>query len=57
MGTKHLELEVGVDGDGHELRVAWLSQDGVVSSVEPNHFEGECLHQNLEELLQGLESS
>ena len=35
--------EVGVVGDGHELRVAWSSQDGVIGSVEPNHFEGEGL--------------
>ena len=43
IGAWHLQLEVGVVGDGHELRVAWSSQDGVVGSVEPNHFDGEGL--------------
>ena len=28
--TRHLELEVGAVGDGHELGVAWSSQDYVV---------------------------
>ena len=35
--------EVGVVGDGHELRVAWMSQDGMVGSMEPDHLEGEGL--------------
>ena len=43
MGALHLQLEVCVVGDGHELRVAWSSQDGVESSGEPNHLEGEGL--------------
>ena len=31
MGARHLELMVRVVGDGHELRVAWSSQDGMES--------------------------
>ena len=43
MGARHLQLEVCVVGDGHELRVAWSSQDGVEGSGEPNHLKGEGL--------------
>ena len=39
--ARHLQLEVGVVGDGHELRVAWTSQDGMEGSGEPNHLEGQ----------------
>ena len=28
--SRHLQLEVGVVGDSHELGVAWSPQDGVV---------------------------
>ena len=42
-GGRHLQLEVCIVGDGHELRVAWTSQDGVVGSVEPDHLEGKGL--------------
>ena len=42
--TQHLQLQIGVVGDGHELHVAWTSQDGVVGSVEPDHLEGKGLH-------------
>jgi hypothetical protein len=41
VGVWHLELEVGVVGDGHELGVAWPSQHRVVGPSEPNHLEGE----------------
>ena len=41
--TRHLEVEVGVVGDGHQLGVAWLSQDGVVGPGEPNHVKSEDL--------------
>ena len=37
--TSDLQFQIGVVGDGHELRVAWMSQDGVVGSVEPYHLE------------------
>jgi hypothetical protein len=41
VGAWHLELEVGVVGDGHELGVARPSQHHVVGPSEPNHLEGE----------------
>jgi hypothetical protein len=41
VGARHLELEVGVVGDGHELGVAWPPQYCVVGSSEPDHFERE----------------
>ena len=41
--TQHLQFQIGVVGDSHELRVAWTSQDGVVGSVEPDHLEGKGL--------------
>jgi hypothetical protein len=43
VGARHLELEVGVVGDGHELRVAWPPQYRVVGSSEPDHLEREGL--------------
>ena len=42
--TWHLQLQIGVVGDSHKLRVAWTSQDGVVGPVEPDHLEGKGLH-------------
>jgi hypothetical protein len=41
IGARHLELEVGVVGDGHELGVAWSPQHCVVGSSEPDHLERE----------------
>jgi hypothetical protein len=41
VGARHLELEVGVVGDGHELGVAWSRQHRVVGSSEPDHFKRE----------------
>jgi hypothetical protein len=41
VGARHLELEVGVVGDGHELSVAWSPQHCVVGSSEPDHLERE----------------
>jgi hypothetical protein len=43
VGARHLELEVGVVGDGHELGVTWSPQHCMVSSSEPDHFEREGL--------------
>jgi hypothetical protein len=40
-GAWHLELEVGVVGDGHELGVAWSPHHCVVGSSEPDHLEHE----------------
>ena len=39
----HLELQVGVVGDGHELGEAWLSQEGVVDIREVDYLKGEWL--------------
>jgi hypothetical protein len=41
IGAGHLELEVGVVGDGHELGVARSPQHRVVGSLEPDHLERE----------------
>jgi hypothetical protein len=41
IGARHLELEVGVVGDGHELGVAWSPQHCVVGSSKPDHLERE----------------
>jgi hypothetical protein len=41
VGARHLELEVGVVGDDHELGVAWSPQHCVVGSSEPDHLERE----------------
>ena len=41
MRTRHLEHQVSVVGDGHELGVAWLVQDGVIGAEEIRYFEGE----------------
>jgi len=41
--TWHLQPQIGVVGDSHELHVAWTSQDGMVGSMEPDHLEGEGL--------------
>jgi hypothetical protein len=43
VGARHLELQVGVVGDDHELRVAWSSQHRVVGSSEPDHLERQDL--------------
>jgi hypothetical protein len=41
VGARHLELEVSVVGDGHELGIAWPPQYRAVGSSEPDHFERE----------------
>jgi hypothetical protein len=41
VGAWHLELEVGVVGDDHELGVARSPQHRVVGSSEPDHLERE----------------
>jgi hypothetical protein len=48
VGARHLELEIGVVGDGHELGVAWPPQHCVVGSLKPDHFEREGLPSELE---------
>jgi hypothetical protein len=56
VGARHLKLQVGVVGDGHELRVAWPSQNRV---VRPGHsvlrfgsvrFLGSCRNSVLQKL-------
>jgi hypothetical protein len=41
VGAVHLELEVGVVGDDHELGIALSPQHRVVGSSEPDHLERE----------------
>jgi hypothetical protein len=41
LGARHLELEVCVVGDNHELGVAQSSQHRVIGSSEPNYLESE----------------
>ena len=53
VGAQHLQLEVCVVGDGHELHVAWSSQDGMEGSEEPNHLEGEGLSPVIELIPEG----
>jgi hypothetical protein len=43
VGARHLELQVGVVGDGHELHVTWPPQYRVVGSAEPDHLERQGL--------------
>ena len=49
----HLQPEVCIVGDGHELRVAWSSQDGVEGSGEPNYLKGEGLGPVIELIPEG----
>ena len=39
----HLQLEVGVVGDHHELGLAWPPQDGVVGPQKVHHLEDQDL--------------
>jgi hypothetical protein len=41
VGAWHLELEVCVVGDGHELGIARSSQHRVIGPSEPDHLEHE----------------
>jgi hypothetical protein len=41
--TYHLQLEIGVVGHGHEFRITWLPQDGVVGAREVNNLKCEGL--------------
>jgi hypothetical protein len=41
LGAWHLELEVRVVGDGHELGVARSSQHRVIGPLEPDYLESE----------------
>jgi len=39
--TWHLQLEVGVVGDGHELGVVGTTKDGMIGYPKPHHLKGE----------------
>ena len=39
----HLQLQVGVDGDSHELGIARAPDDGVVRASKSHHLKGENL--------------
>jgi hypothetical protein len=41
--VEHLELQVGVVRDGHELGEAQSTEEGVVDAEEVNHLESEWL--------------
>ena len=41
LGSGHLQLQVSVVGDSHELGVSWSSDDGMVCAAKSHHFEGE----------------
>lgn len=41
--ARHFELQVGIVGDSHELRVAWSSKNGVIGPAKPDHLKGEGL--------------
>jgi hypothetical protein len=41
LGAWHLEFEVSVVGDGHELGVAWSSQHRVIGPSKPDYLESE----------------
>jgi hypothetical protein len=43
MRDGHLELQIGVVGDGHELGVAWLAQYGMVGARKVRYLKGEHL--------------
>ena len=53
VGARHLQLEVCIAGDDHELRVAWSSQDGVEGFGEPNDLKGEGLSPVIELIPKG----
>ena len=41
--SQHLELEVGVVGDGHKLGVAGTTKDGMIGPSKSYYLEGEYL--------------
>ena len=49
----HLELEVGVVGDGHELGKAWSTEEDVVDTEEVDDLEGEWLLVEVVQLAEG----
>jgi hypothetical protein len=51
--ARHLELQVGVAGDGHELGEAWPTEEGMVDAREVDHLEGERLLAKVVQLAKG----
>jgi hypothetical protein len=49
----HLELEVGVVGDGHELGEARLTKEGVVDTREVDNLKGKWLLADVVRLAEG----
>ena len=52
--AEHLELQVGVVGDGHELCEARSTEEGVLDTREVNHLEGEWLLTEVVQLAEGV---
>ena len=52
--AEHLELQVGVVGDDHELGKRLLTKEGVVDAGEVNHLEGEWLLTEVVQLAEGV---
>ena len=49
----HLDLQLGVVGDDHELGEARLTEEGMVDAEEVNHLEGEWLLAEVVRLAEG----
>ena len=41
--TRHLELQVGIVGDRHELGITGSTDDSIVGAMKPNHLKSEDL--------------
>ena len=53
LGARHLQLQIGVIGDNHELGEAWLALEGMVDAREVDHLEGERLLAEVVRLAKG----
>ena len=53
LGAWHLQLQVGVVGDSHELGEARLAQESMVDTREVDHLEGEWLLAEVVQLAKG----
>ena len=52
--AEHLELQVGVVGESHELCEAWSTEEGVLDAREVNHLKGEWLLAEVVRLAEGV---
>ena len=41
--ARHLQLQIGVVGDNHELGETWPAQESLVDAKKVDHLEGEWL--------------